>query len=237
MSLQIEVNPRYIAGIFPVLSVLQAQTPTLSRLFSFQKPYLFDEDYQIPQRGIFTYSSGATLVNNFTYQNGFSAKLRSNYVTQNSLQNIIDLAFRASGDHKPVFVYAHDFGMVSSASVLYTSSSVQQPMVRYLYSTGTVFLQPWWKVCYGDIFSMIQYHFNDYTTSQQLAYDFDAQLKADVDAYYSANMAMVFSNSGPSTPIMYSNGYYVQLGSYVCTGRVIEDWEGAITDWGWRERC
>lgn len=125
---------------------------------------------------------------------------------QNSLQNIVDPAFRASGDHEPVFAYAHDFGMVSSASVLYTIGSVQQPIVRYLYSTGIVSLQPWWAVCYGDIFSMIGYHFNDYTTSQQLAYDFDAQLKADVDTYYSANVAIVFSNSGPSPPIMYSNG-------------------------------
>ena len=53
---------------------------------------------------------------------------------------------------------------------------------------------------------MIAYHFNDYSTSQQLAYDFEAQLKADVDAYYSANMAMVFSDSGPTPPSLYSNG-------------------------------
>lgn len=122
------------------------------------------------------------------------------------LQDLVDSNFRGSGAQEPVFAYAHDFGEVLSASVMYTIGSVQQPAIRYLTSTGVVPLQPWWTHCYGDIFHMIAYHFNDYAATQQLAYEFESQLKADVDAYYSANMAMVYSNSTPSPPPVYSNG-------------------------------
>ena len=125
---------------------------------------------------------------------------------QHYLADNVDSNFRGSGSQEPVFAFAHDFGEVSAASVLYTIGSVQQPVVRYLTSTGLEGLQPWWTQCYGDIFQMIAYHYNDYTATQALASDFEAQLKADIDAYYSANMAMVYSNSTPTPPIMYSNG-------------------------------
>lgn len=122
------------------------------------------------------------------------------------LQDIVDPDYRPSGTRDPVFAYAHDFGTVSSASVRYTVGVVQQPIIRYLTSSGVVPLQPWWTQCYGDIFQMIAYHYNDFSATQQLAAQWEAQLKADVDLYYSANMAMVYSNSTPSPPPFYSNG-------------------------------
>lgn len=63
-----------------------------------------------------------------------------------------------------------------------------------------------WMKCYGNIFQMINFHYNDFSTSQAKGAKFDAQLKADVDKYYGANMAMVYSNSTPSPPPPYSNG-------------------------------
>lgn len=122
------------------------------------------------------------------------------------LQDIVDPDYRPAGTRDPVFAYAHDFGTVSSASVRYTVGVVQQPIMRYLTSSGVVPLQPWWSNCYGNMFQMIAYHYNDFSATQQLAAQWEAQLKADVDMYYSANMAMVYSNSTPSPSPFYSNG-------------------------------
>ena len=125
---------------------------------------------------------------------------------QHTLQDVVDPDYRPFGTRDPAFAFAHDFGFVSSASVLYTIGSVQQPSIRYLTSKGVVPLQPWWSQCYGNIWQMINFHFNDFTQSQVLASQFESQLKADVDSYYSANMAMVYSNSAPSPSPFYSNG-------------------------------
>ena len=53
---------------------------------------------------------------------------------------------------------------------------------------------------------MIAYHYDDFSATQQLAAQWEAQLKADVNLYYSDNMAMVYSNSTPSPSPFYSNG-------------------------------
>ena len=194
------------AGTTCDFSIIYGQNADSGRLFELAKPYEFGEEYDFPQWGNFTYSSSPLRANNFSFQSGFSATLRYNYVMQHYLADKVDSNYRGSGSQEPVFAFAHDFGEVSAASVLYTIGSVQQPVIRYLTSTGLEGLQPWWTQCYGDIFQMIAYHYNDYTATQTLAFDFEAQLKADIDSYYSANMAMVYSNSTPTSPIMYSNG-------------------------------
>ena len=125
---------------------------------------------------------------------------------QKSLGDFVDTDFRPFGTRDPAFAYAHDFGTISSASVMYTIGSVQQPVIRYLTSEGVVPLQPWWNQCYGDIFQMINFHYNDFDQSQHLAYDFEAQLKSDIDSYYSSNMALVYSGNQPTNPPLYSNG-------------------------------
>lgn len=125
---------------------------------------------------------------------------------KHSLQDFVDPGYRPFGTRDPAFAFAHDFGTVSSASVMYTIGEVQQPAIRYLTSQGVESLQPWWTQCYGDIFQMINFHFNDFSTTQQLASRFEVQLKADVDSYYRANMAMVYSNSTIGPLPFYSNG-------------------------------
>ena len=63
---------------------------------------------------------------------------------QHHLQDIVDTDYRPFGTRDPAFAFAHDFGVISSASVLYTIGSVQQPSIRYLTSEGVVPLQPRW---------------------------------------------------------------------------------------------
>lgn len=186
---------------YVLLSIL-----TLDRLFHLQHPYEFGEENDLPLWGNFSYSSSPGQASKFGFQSGFSNDLRFNYAMQHSLQDIVDPNYRGAGAREPVFAYAHDFGSVSSASVVYTIGTVQQPIMRYLTNGGIVPLQPWWNKCYGDLFQMINFHYNDFAQSQQLAAQWDNQLKADVDAYYKANNAMVYSNSTPSTPPVYSNG-------------------------------
>lgn len=142
---------------------------------------------------------------NFSVDSGFSGDVRYQYVMQHSLPGNMDSDYRPFATREPVFAYSHDFGPVSSASVRYTIGSVQQPIIRYLSSEGVVPLQPWWIQCYGDVHQMINFHFNDFGQTQVLASRFESQLKADVDGYYGANMAMVYSNSTPSTPPPYAN--------------------------------
>ena len=125
---------------------------------------------------------------------------------QHSLQDTVDSDYRPFGTREPAFAYAHDFGKAISASVMYTIGSVQQPSIRYLTSQGVVSLQPWWSHCYGDIWQMINFHFNDFSQTQLLASHFESQLKQDVDAYYGTNMATVYSDSAPSPEPFYSNG-------------------------------
>lgn len=173
-----------------------------------ERAYEFAEEYDKPLWGNLTYStssnfSGST---NFSYQSGYSSTLRHQYVMEHSLQDFVDPDYRPFGTRDPAFAFAHDFGTVSSASVMYTIGEVQQPSMRYLTSQGVQSLQPWWNSCYGDVYQMINFHFHDYPVTQQLAYNFETQLKADVDSYYSANMAMVYSNSSASPPPFYSNG-------------------------------
>ncbi|KAI4153197.1 MAG: hypothetical protein L6R39_001628 [Caloplaca ligustica] len=176
-----------------------------SWFFYLQQAYEFAEEMDLALWGNFTYSSSPTSARNFSFQSGFSGDLRYRYIMQHSLQDTVDEDYRPFATREPVFAYAHDFGTISSASVRYTIGSVQQPIVRYLASQGVVPLNPWWSQCYGDIHQMIEFHFNDFDQSQILAAQFETQLKADVDTYYGANMAMVYSNSTPSPPPPFAN--------------------------------
>ncbi|KAF6224395.1 hypothetical protein HO133_010972 [Letharia lupina] len=180
------------------------QSSIYSWFVSLENAYEFAEEYG----GNLSYStssnfSGST---NFSYQSGYSSNLQYQYVMKHSLQDFVDPGYRPFGTRDPAFAFAHDFGTVSSASVMYTIGEVQQPTIRYLTSQGVESLQPWWTQCYGDIFQMINFHFNDFSTTQQLASRFEVQLKADVDSYYRANMAMVYSNSTIGPLPFYSNG-------------------------------
>ncbi|KAL8668741.1 MAG: hypothetical protein Q9168_006637, partial [Polycauliona sp. 1 TL-2023] len=170
-----------------------------------QTAYVFGEEQDIPLWGNFTYSSSPMGAENFSFQSGFSGDLRYQHVMQHSLQNVLDTDYRPSATREPVFAYVHDFGHVSSASVRYSIGSVQEPIIRYLTDRGIVPLQPWWKQCYGDIHQMISFHFNDFNATQTLASRFESKLRADIDAYYSPNMATESNSTSTITPTVYAN--------------------------------
>lgn len=174
------------------------QTLISHRFLYLQQAYEFAEEMDVALWGNFTYSSSPLEAKNFSFQSGFSVDLRYQYVMQRSLQNSVDAEYRSFATREPAFAYVHDLGSVSSASVRYTIGSIQEPVVRYLTSRGVVPLLPWWCQCYGDIYQMINFHFYDFDQTQVLAAQFESQLQADVDSYYSENMAMVYSNNDTS---------------------------------------
>jgi hypothetical protein len=180
-----------------------------SWLYGLQQPYEFGEEHDFPQWGNFTFSSSQGSAQNMSYGSGYSVDVRYQYVNQHSLQNYVDPDYRESGAKEPVFAFSHDLGVVSgagSAAATYTLGSVQQPVMRYLTSAGIVSLQPWWMKCYGDIFSMISYHYNDLSQSQQLASQWEGQLKSDVQSYYSANGGpAIYGNSSSTSQSTYAN--------------------------------
>lgn len=177
-----------------------------SWIFELQQQYQFAEESDFPSWGNFTYSSSPGQAQDWSFESGFSANLRYDFVMDHSLSNIVDADYRSVASLEPVFAFAHDFGSSTSGKALYTIGSVQQPAVRYLTSGGVLPLDAWWTRCYGDIFQMIRFHYDDFVTSQAKGASFDAQLKSDVDSYYGLNMAMVYSNSTASPAPQYSNG-------------------------------
>ncbi|KAI9694468.1 MAG: hypothetical protein M1822_000084 [Bathelium mastoideum] len=197
-------------GSTPYNSSTNATTTNSSSLYSWifqlESQQEFGEDSDFPEWGNFSYNTSPGTAKSFGFQSGYSVNLLYEFVNNHSLADTVDPNYRPWGTMDPVFAFTHDFGSVSSGSVLYTLGSIQTPLISYLTTSGIQPLQPWWTRCYGTLFDMISFHYNDFATSQQGAYAWDTQLKSDVDSYYSAEGAMVYSNSTPSPPPVYSNG-------------------------------
>ncbi|KAI4806163.1 DUF1793-domain-containing protein, partial [Aureobasidium sp. EXF-8846] len=120
------------------------------------------------------------------------------------LSDVVDYNYRGAQNKEHVFAFVHDFGSTTSGSALYTIGTVQQNVIRFLTSDGLVSLQPWWTECYGaGLYDLIDFHYNDFATSQAKGASFEAQLKSDVQAYYLTTPP--YSNSTPSPPPSYAN--------------------------------
>jgi hypothetical protein len=173
-------------------------------LFNLSSQYRFAEESQLPLWGNFSYTTSPAQATNFSFQSGYSATLRFGFIMQHGLGDVVDGNYRGAQEMEPVFAFAHDFGPTGAASVRYTLGSSQTPIMRYITSAGVVALQPWWTKCYGDLFSMIRYHYDDYDGAAALGNAFEAQLKSDIDAYYAPEYnTTVDSNSTPSAPPVY----------------------------------
>lgn len=153
-------------------------------VYGLESPYKFGEDLEFPQWGNITYSTSSEGFRLFSFESGFAPDVRAQFVNQRVLSNSIDRDYRGWGPHEPVFAFAHDVGNVTSAQVRYTIGSIQTPVVRYLSVAGSSALSPWWEKCYGDMYSMIDFHWNDFDAVSQLGATFEAQLREDVSAYY-----------------------------------------------------
>ncbi|RYP68049.1 hypothetical protein DL771_006890 [Monosporascus sp. 5C6A] len=160
--------------------------------------YVFGEQRDFPQWGNFSYSTSPMGAANFSFQSGCATSVRIGYVNRWDLTNNADPAFRGFGSRAPVFAFAHNFDSVANASVRYTIGSIQDPVVKYLHRGGLAALSPWWKKCYGNLHEMIHFHWDDFDCARALGNAFEAQLKADVNAFYEAAEDPVYS-SGSST--------------------------------------
>lgn len=164
---------------------------------------------------IYSYSSSPGQSQTFGFQSGYSLNLRYDFVTNLQLSDIVDSEYRGAQNKEPVFAFEHYFSSSTSGSALYTIGTVQQNVIRFLTSDGLVPLQPWWTECYGPSLSnLIDFHYNDLANSQAKGASFEAQLKADVHAYYLTTPGLLYSNSTPSPPPPYTN---VSDGGYEAT--------------------
>ncbi|ROV93941.1 hypothetical protein VSDG_06274 [Cytospora chrysosperma] len=177
-----------------------------SWIYQLSQPYTFGEEFDFPQWGNFSYTTSPSGAKNFSFESGYSADVRYQFVNKHVLGDVVDMNYRGSGSREPVFAFAHDVGNVSSAQVRYTIGSIQTPIIRYLHKGGVSSLLPWWQKCYGDMYSLIAFHWNDFDAISQLGADFEGQLKTDVAAYYHENYATIVSNRTPEVPPFYSNG-------------------------------
>lgn len=168
-------------------------------IIQLQDQYEFGENYGqdanragqgvFPQWGNFTWSSTQGPAQSIKFQSGYSVNQRFYYVLGQSLDNTVDDAYRSYTEQDPVFAFEHvlgEIGETSTGPIVFTIGNVEQPAIRFLSSVGIESLDPWWSTpsCYGDLFSMIQFHYNDLPQAEILAAQFEAKLKNDIDIYY-----------------------------------------------------
>lgn len=178
-----------------------------SWIYALEQPTTFGEQSDFPQWDNFSYSSSPMGAKNFSYEAGYSADVRYRFVNDRFLDDHVDSSYRGWGTREPVFAFAHDVGNVTTAHVRYSIGSIQTPIIKYLHIGGITPLLPWWAKCYGlDMYGLIAFHWNDFETVSRLGAYFEAQLKADVAAYYQENPAMIYSNNTPKAPPPYPNG-------------------------------
>lgn len=173
----------------------------------------FTENNDFPQWGNMTLSTQPGASKNFTFQSGDSLNIRYNYVTKNFLTNNVD------EDDRQIFAYSHDMKQSRSGSVLYTVGVVQQPVINLLTSEGLQSLEPWWSSdsCYGSSTAhLIATHYDDFSTVQGMAAEWETQLRADIDDYYAAeggnssytpSSSPPFKNSSVSTGDLFLGNY------------------------------
>ncbi|KAI1331549.1 DUF1793-domain-containing protein [Xylariaceae sp. FL0255] len=171
-------------------------------IFSHTNPFIFGESGDLPLWGNFTYNTSPAR-SNFSFSSGESTAVRQSFVQDLALNNDVTKFITAFGDHTPVFAFAHDFGIVNQTSVRYTLGSIQDPIVQYITDDGLTKLTPWWSKCYGDIYSMIGFHWDDYATVQQMGHQFENQLQADINAFYEHKLPAVYNdNTAHPAPLL-----------------------------------
>jgi hypothetical protein len=110
-----------------------------------------------------------------------------------TLQNHMDDNFRAIEDKEPVFAFAKSFRLSSSSattkatsnSVLFTITHIQDPVTQYAAARGLTFMRPLWKSWFPEDEKLIQFHYRDFATANELAGNYSEQLR--IDAYQSGS--------------------------------------------------
>ena len=174
---------------------------SLSGLYSWiigqAAPDVFGEDHDMPQWGNFSYSTTQMGAKNFSADAGPLVNIRTEFMETGGLGNSVALNERGRVSNNTVFAYSHDFGTALRTSVRYSIGSVQTPIINYRTRTGISPLRPWWEKCYGDMYSMINFHWEDLDTVRILAYEFESRLRTDIDAYYQDGSTVTSRNMSP----------------------------------------
>jgi hypothetical protein len=167
---------------------------------------IFSEDREFPQWGNFTYNTSPSSATSFSFECGEATAVRLAFFQNRTLNNNVASFTTDLGDHTPVFAFSHDFGVVNETSVRYTLGSVQDPIAQYITEDGLAKLKPWWSKCYGDLHTMIHFHWDDYDVVRKIGYEFEMQLQTDVSDFYGGMEAPVSSSTGPGSPVILPNG-------------------------------
>lgn len=91
-------------------------------------------------------------------------------------------------DQEPVFSFAKEFqlnstGGVTTGSVTFTISHIQDPVVQYASARGLTLMRPLWKSWFGTEDSLLSFHYADFAHASALASNYSDQLA--IDAYES----------------------------------------------------
>lgn len=163
-----------------------------------------------PQWDNFTWTSSQGSAQSIRFQSGYSVNQRFGYVTGQLFNHVVDKDYRSYDESEPVFAFQHDLGQVGAdgaGPVVYTIGQVVTPAIRFLSSLGIESLYPWWNssACYGDLNSMINFHYHDLAQVQQLPAQFETKLKQDINLYY-GNPDNKTVTYGATYPLPYYNG-------------------------------
>jgi hypothetical protein len=92
-------------------------------------------------------------------------------------------------DEEPVFAFSKSFTMNYSAesvhqdSITFTIAHIQDPVVQYAAARGLTYMRPLWESYFTTVDKLLTFHYLDFHTAKELAYNYSAQLA--VDAYKS----------------------------------------------------
>ncbi|PTU21733.1 hypothetical protein P175DRAFT_0522951 [Aspergillus ochraceoroseus IBT 24754] len=118
------------------------------------------------------------------YQSGPAPLVRRAFAAKGSLTNVNDATFRAIRDREPVFAFSKSFvpsrksGPVSG-SVTFTIALIQDPVAQFASSRGLTLMRPLWKAWFGNVESLLTFHYKDFTNAARLASDYSTQLAHD----------------------------------------------------------
>ncbi|RPD78548.1 DUF1793-domain-containing protein [Lentinus tigrinus ALCF2SS1-7] len=118
-----------------------------------------------------------------TYQTGQDILVRAQFITNGTLANTQDTAFRAVSNNWPVFAFAHDLGTVSAAAtdpVVYAVGHIRDPVVQYIIVNNAIQNRSsYFLTRFASIGDAISTFLKDYPNALARAKAFDAQVEAD----------------------------------------------------------
>lgn len=194
ISLFVDVNGEWISGdrnneISWSLETLQtsknAATPLKSWKISRLHQQLLTEHDDQAEWGTLYFSAPADV----EHQSGEIRTLHRQFAQHGFLSDSIDQPPRKMFDREPIFSFAKRFylddagnGTVSTGSVTFTLSLIQDPVVQFASARGLTQMRPLWASYFSSAEDMLQYHYDDFATATQLANAYSEQLAKDAYA-------------------------------------------------------